>query len=386
MSVQTNRLPAEPVSGYRMRHIPELDGIRGIAALVVFFHHLCYSTLHLPGQAGWPPVILWLFRVFEFGDRGVDLFFVLSGFLITSVLIQDRRVDRYYQDFYWKRALRIVPLYVVMLAIVALTMHQAAYVWMSLFFVVNFASVFHVVGFGPFWSLAIEEQFYLVWPTVVRRKNVSAVRQWALVLGVSAMALRLAFAARGHYNYYLTPLRCDGLAFGAVLACHFQLAAGREKARRSWDGGLAGVMAVGVALLFSGYLPVTEAIKAALLSTGAVLVTGPMIGLAISRTGAEVMAPLRTGALPFFGLISYALYMVHLYLVTAYDHVRGTLAAGDVRGYWVRLGVVFALTLAASLISRYAIELPALGLRRFVLRHPKMEAETEKPPLPLAQM
>ena len=88
---------------------------------------------------------------------------------------------------------------------------------------------------------------------------------------------------------------------------------------------------------------------------------------------------LRSRVLTFFGMISYAFYMSHLYVLRLYDHVRGPLAAGDDAAYWVRLGCVLAVTTGISLVSRYAVELPALRLRRFVLKRPAPEAETEQP-------
>ena len=144
----------EPVAG-RIRHIPELDGIRGIAALAVFFHHVCFTSVHVDAQPGWSRSIVVLFHMAAFGDRGVDLFFALSGYLITSILLQERRSSRYYQDFYWKRALRILPIYMVSLLGVSIFLHQTAYVAMAAVFVVNFAGVLHVHGFGPFWTLSI---------------------------------------------------------------------------------------------------------------------------------------------------------------------------------------------------------------------------------------
>ena len=81
---------------------------------------------------------------------------------------------------------------------------------------------FHVASNGQgYWTLAIEEQFYLLWPTVVRRRSVEELRRWALSIGVTAVLLRSIAAIFGHHNYYFTFFRCDGLAFGAFLACWF---------------------------------------------------------------------------------------------------------------------------------------------------------------------
>ena len=373
----------EPAAA-RMRHIPELDGIRGIAALAVFFHHVCFTSVHIDAQPGWPRSIVALFHLAAFGERGVDLFFALSGYLITSILLGERRSTRYYQDFYWKRALRVLPLYVVSLLGVLIFLHQVAYVALAAVFVVNFASVLHVQGFGPFWTLSIEEQFYLLWPTVVRRKTVTGVRAWALGVAASAVILRYLFALRGHHNYYLTFLHCDGLAFGAVLACHFHLAGDNPRLRRAWDLALAAILAVGLLIGFWPTLDTAQALDHATEQTGVTMMAGACIGLAISRTGAAFLAPLRSRVLLFFGLISYALYLVHTFVLVAYDRLRGALPARDVRGYWLRFAAILGGTIAACLLTRYAIELPALKLRRFVLKHPSSNAEHAHPPLPLA--
>lgn len=376
--------PAPPAAG-RMRHIPELDGIRGIAALAVFVHHLCFASVRVDTQPGWPPYLLALFHMAAYGNAGVDLFFALSGYLITSILLQERRASHFYQDFYWKRALRILPLYVVTLLGVLIFYHQAGYVALSAVFLVNFASVLHIQGMGPFWTLSIEEQFYLLWPTVVRRKTVAGVRAWAIGLAALAVALRYLFALRGHHNYFLTFLHCDGLAFGAALACHFHLAGSNETRRRACTLPLAATLAAGLALVFCPALHIEHPLQHATIQTGVTMVAGSCIGLAIAWTGAATLAPLRSASMTFFGLISYAFYLVHTFVMDAYDRSRGPLAPGDVRAYWMRFAVILAGTIAASLLTRYAIELPALRLRRFVLKHPSPDAEHADPPLPLAQ-
>ena len=164
--------PAGATSVSAPRHIPELDGIRGLAALAVIFHHLCNATIPLELSTDWAPSIRVIWHVTQWWTAGVDLFFVLSGFLISSILLQNRGSSRYYQDFYWKRVLRILPLYAVCLGIWYAVNRNLAYAALAAAFMVNFASVLHVQGMSPFWTLSIEEQFYLVWPTVVRRKTV----------------------------------------------------------------------------------------------------------------------------------------------------------------------------------------------------------------------
>lgn len=370
---------------HSLPHLRELDGMRGIAALLVFFHHLCSASIHLEsGQ--WGPGIAALHNVFEYGTAGVDVFFVLSGFLITSILIRDRQNPAYYRDFYWKRGLRILPLYILcLLGVLLFIPHTTAYVILSALFVANFANSFHVATSGPFWSLAIEEQFYLVWPTVVRRRSITQLSHWAFAIAGSAVVLRFVAASVGHYNYFLTPLRCDGLAVGALIACRFerrQRNSGRLSSR--FDDRL-----FAVALLLGGLLCVLPyalpsiahilAYAAAVSQTGVTLICGGIIGLLVSHTGSRLLAPLRGRLLTFFGLISYALYMIHLYVMRIYDYLRGPLTPGDTQAYSTRLFSVLVITIAVSLLSRYLVELPALSLRRRVLTKPAPQAESESP-------
>src|ERR1700749_3268035 len=197
-------------------HIRELDGIRGLAALLVFFHHLCFTSIETPG---WGAPVRALHAIFSVGNSGVDIFFVLSGFLISAILIESRESSSYYQDFYWKRALRILPLYILVLVGVFCFMPDSTrYVILSAFFISNFSQLFHVTTEGPLWTLAIEEQFYLLWPTVVRRRSIEQLRHWAMGIGIAAVVLRLVAAAFGHFNYHYTFFRCDALAAGAFLA------------------------------------------------------------------------------------------------------------------------------------------------------------------------
>ncbi len=359
-------------------HLPELDGVRGIAALLVFFHHLCSASLP---AGNWGPGVQWLRNLFERGSVGVDIFFVLSGFLITSLLIRDRENPAFYRDFYWKRALRILPLYVVcLIGVLLLIPHSRAYVLLSALFIVNFANVLHVGTVGPFWSLAIEEQFYLIWPTVVRRRNISRLRNWSLAIIAVVVLLRGVAAVHGHYNYYLTPLRADGLAAGAFLAAQFEHSRRKNLKATVHAPWLISILIAGLALSrIPTLFPVHSLAVAAFFNQSAVtLLCAGVVGLVIAYTGSRYLQILRSPALTFFGLISYAFYMIHLYVLMAYDKFF-PLAIGDSRAYAVRLGVVLAMTIAASLLSRYLIELPALSLRKRVLKQPAPEAETQMP-------
>lgn len=347
---------------------------------MVFFHHICYATIPL-GDWNW--VILALRRVSLYGTAGVDVFFVLSGFLITSLLIRDRESPAYYKDFYWKRALRILPLYVAcLLGVLLFVPHSAGYVALSAFFVANFANVFHITSEGPFWSLAIEEQFYLIWPTVVRRRSVETLSHWAIAIAAASILFRFASASFGHYNYFITFLRCDGLAAGALIACRFERRQRERKPLSADDRYFGLALAVGILLVAIGILfmnPAKPAFVASVEQTAATLISAGIVGLAIAHTGSSVLAPLRSHLLTFFGLISYAFYMLHFYVVNTYDRLHGPVVIGDTKTYAIRMVVVLGLSIALSLLSRYVLELPVLSLRKRVLSRPAPKAEIEVP-------
>ena len=356
--------------------------MRGIAALMVFFHHLCFTDLK-PEQWGRGVRILYTFS--SAGMRGVDLFFILSGFLITSLLIKDRASPAYYHDFYWKRALRILPLYLLcLLGIAVLVPHSGREVLVSLLFLANFAHSFGIDANGPFWSLAIEEQFYLLWPTVVRRRSVGELARWALAIGLGAMVLRTMAAYFVHFNYHITFMNCDGLAFGAVLACWYERRDASIPAERKRESRLIALIAAsGLACLAARFaLPDTPrglAYNADLYQTGVVLFGGSIIAFVIAHSGSPLVAVFRSRLLIFFGLISYAMYMTHIYVLMAYTHLRGEVPGGDIAALALRFFIVFGTTIALCLATRYLVELPAISLRRFVLSKPAPRAEIEAP-------
>src|SRR5436190_1183897 len=202
--------------------LPQLDAIRGVAILMVIFHNQTpkYPSLHLQ-------------RIFANGWMGVDLFFVLSGFLITGILIDAPHSADYFGNFYARRCLRIWPLYYALLLFMfvviprvqpasAVDLFERSSPWWSYpLFLQNFLVRIPTNAAGPLavtWSLAIEEQFYLVWPWVVRYSSLAQLRRLALlVIGLSP-ALRLALSAYGVNLYTNVFCRLDGLMAGALLA------------------------------------------------------------------------------------------------------------------------------------------------------------------------
>lgn len=203
------------------KHIPQLDAVRGVAILLVLAHNLDGFT---------SPRLSYLTT---YGWMGVDLFFVLSGFLITGILLDSKPAKTYFRNFYARRCLRIWPLYYSVLLVMFLAVpwllpqfageifHRSHPWWSYPFFVQNFLVADPSQGVGPLgvsWSLAMEELFYLVWPAFVRflsGRQLQAVA-WAVLL--LSPVLRLLFVSR-HWLIYSNPFcRIDGLMAGALLA------------------------------------------------------------------------------------------------------------------------------------------------------------------------
>lgn len=216
--------------------IPALDGVRGLAVLLVLLSHFLLKDFwanekhFVLAQAGW---------------LGVDLFFVLSGFLITGILLESRHSKNYWSSFYKRRVLRIFPLYFFVVTVTWLTVifiekapdrlrGYDSFVWFFTF-TPNIAMSLkndwlyhsHVFNLNHLWSLAVEEQFYLLWPFIVRYTPI----RWLAVLcvGLLVIATPLRFLVAGEQgvnsvaSYVLPFTRMDGLAAGSFLAVFFRL-------------------------------------------------------------------------------------------------------------------------------------------------------------------
>ena len=318
------RVPAD--GGVRIsRHTPALDGVRGIAILLVLFHHF---TLFDPVTS----VGAWLGFLALLGWCGVDVFFVLSGFLITGILIDARGSSGYFSSFYARRVLRIFPLYYLIVFLSFIVLARFSW-WHDLLvgagdipqwpywtYLVNFA----IAERGDFkhgvldvaWSLAIEEQFYLVWPAVVWLLPPKLLG-WvcgAIVLVVPILrSLALDAGAEPVDAYVLPHLRADALALGALLAWlsrHNVLQDLRPLGPFALIGGAAG--AVWCAVESGGawwWEPLTQRLGYSLFA----LAGAGLVVLAVTREETSLWQRfLRAGWLRAFGKYSYCMYLIHL--------------------------------------------------------------------------
>ncbi len=224
----TNALKESPQIPRSRSQLQALDGVRGLAIVVVMAHH--FRTF-LPPSAIFDPLKLLL----DYGWVGVDLFFVLSGFLITGILIQSRTAENYFSSFYMRRILRIFPLYylclvgmftlvsVIPIPIAAIPFPEDRKLYFL--FLTNWLSLWHG-NWGPnmlghFWSLAVEEQFYLFWPVVLWLVPIQRILKLTLALSLLALLIRVYWISQTGISVAIalaTVTRMDSLLAGATAA------------------------------------------------------------------------------------------------------------------------------------------------------------------------
>lgn len=360
-----------------LRHLPQLDGLRGVAALYIFLHHFCQA---IPAVRNASPLQRVFFQVAEHGYLAVDLFFVLSGFLITSLLLLDRKNPRFFHDFYWKRVLRIQPAFLLFLCVFWLTSAPYAhgYVPLCLLFIANFAPRFHIAIVSPAWTLCIEEQFYLVWPQIVRRHKTASIASLALGLFVFSNILRIAVLARhGGTDITYTFYRLDGLGLGALAACAFIDAQGLTRSMRRCISFLQSRTVL--VLIVAGVL-LTPLYESCRYSES---ISISLAGLCSYRLISAIAAgrpfkALTWRPLIFMGSISYGFYLYHAFVINAVVKRFGAPDLSHPGQVALRGALVFGGSIAASTASLYLIERPAQMLRRYVLRRePPLHAAAE---------
>ncbi len=335
--------------------MPELHSLRGLACLAVLFFHgfWCY----LPRGP--------LHALTAGGHYGVNLFFVLSGFLITGILLDSKQRQDYFVRFYKRRVLRILPAYYMMIALLAMYGLSARFLGLSLLHVANMAPAFGVaLAYGPFWSLAVEEQFYFLWPLIVRR---SSTRLLVVVLfGIIVNNLRLAFMANPEpWIEFRLWYSSHGLALGALLAIFLRSS---MNSRRNVVGLAAAAAMTGI-----GLIAVRSAVWQILgweLVFSAVLLSALLLGA--SRFDAWT----RPRLLLFIGEISYGLYLVHVFVFALYRRV--IVVPNDTVHVLVQFFVCSAVSILLATASRFTVESWFLGLKDKPLNIPGKQVISEE--------
>jgi peptidoglycan/LPS O-acetylase OafA/YrhL len=368
-------------------HIPALDGIRGIAILLVMVGHFTF-------YGGMDPTVLvdrLYFDIATVGGIGVDLFFVLSGFLITGILYDTRDSGLYLRSFYSRRVLRIFPLYYGFLVAFFIVLPRlvdlapdfdalhGSQVWYWTYLVNVDVSLNGWPEFGHighFWSLAVEEQFYLVWPLVVLAARRRTLLRICVACIVAAVALRIALPlfARPVAASVLMPARMDGLAVGAFIALVGRGPAGMAALGR-WVRPVLAVCGSGLIAIwvwrggFSMAEPVARTVGLALLA----LFFGALLTAAIRAPSSSVVGKLFAHpGLRFLGRYSYALYVFH-HPVIFFMKRRGytvdlvpELLGSQLPGQLALFAVAGGISTLLALLSWYLWEHPFLKLKRLV--------------------
>lgn len=327
-----------------MKYVPQLDGLRALAVLMVFLHH----AFNIP--------LLW---------AGVDLFFILSGYLITNILVRDRdrlTFGRMLGSFYLRRAERILPAYLIAIVlIVVFTQNQWAHLWIYYAtFLQNIPYAFHLVPAGPLiplWSLAVEQQFYLVWPVLVfflPSRWLAPTMVGVLLLSPLLRAVATPLFAQSEAIYCLTPFRLDAMAAGALAAILLP----HCNPRRTIRAAQIAMVVACIAYVLLGTHPwfrrgANTAIFNSLAYSMNILVLG---GLFVWTTLSKDTWLTRLFSNPILrglGRISYMFYLLHLLVL---ERLQSSFSRP------VAAALAFALTTAAATLSWFVVEKPILSL------------------------
>ena len=366
----------------------EVDGLRGIAILLVMLFHFTIITEPIT----FLDVVV--FKVAMYGWSGVNLFFVLSGFLITGILINAKGQAHFFRNFYIRRALRILPLYYALViallfvypmvgrdtlrAEAELLKQDQWWIWTHMvnWLMVRTGSWGTPLMTAGFWSLSIEEQFYFIWPLIIYfcpRQLLFKLCLSLLVLTIATRVMMVLAGASPLAVSIVTFAHLDPLIIGAMLAILAQDRYSLSKLRSS-----AGI----VALLSATVFVVFEIVKSRLPQLDAAILIpsltaqsffwGTLLVFAISSSSESYLSKLlRCRFLVVLGVYSYALYLLHGHIIRPYellgikDMAKGKLIGSPLPGqimYW-------ALAISASVVVSYAswhiYEKQFLKLKRF---------------------
>jgi peptidoglycan/LPS O-acetylase OafA/YrhL len=344
--------------------IPQLDGVRGLAILLVMMHNISLKYPLLHSQ-----------RLFSNGWMGVDLFFVLSGFLITGILVDTKQSEGYFKNFYVRRCLRIWPLYYSLLLLMFVVVRflnaseyhavvqQSSPWWAYPLFLQNFLIPIPTNGAGPLavtWSLAIEEQFYLIWPLVVRFCSSTQLRRVAVAEICISPALRYYLSLHHVYLYTNVFCRLDGLMAGALLA--FLVRSDNfvpsKFLKQAW-----------ISLVILAPLAcVTEAFNARwIVFSLTVLASASFVYVSLFSPRKWLRVVMTNRFLVYTGTISYGLYLLHKipFGIVQTLHLD--------RSPFLPLPIIFITSYTIAALSWNLLEKPFLNLKRFF----------ESPPVPL---
>jgi peptidoglycan/LPS O-acetylase OafA/YrhL len=363
------------------QHMPQLDALRTFAVAAVMIHHFVGN--HLP----------WVMEQIPWGFLGVRLFFTLSGFLITGILLRTRsRAERsgkglmyVTRQFYMRRFLRIFPLYYLVIGITAainLPPVREVFFWLITY---TFNIQISIQGWFPenishFWSLAVEEQFYIFWPWLV----LFTPRRWLLRATLAMISLGPLFRAYAVFTdtnevatYCLTFSALDTLGLGALLAMawneEFSNASLRTFFKRyALPIGLIGSVLVNV-LLSTG---VEWRAYMIIFDTTAALCFCWLVSAAGTGFRGWTGRLLESKPLLYCGKITYGIYVYHLFMPLLLTEIFTMLGARYPGPGWLNFTLASMATLIVATVSWYLFEQPINNLKRFFAYSPAADKGT----------
>ncbi len=358
---------------------PELDSLRFFAFFAVFLLHTLYpAATQLAQQAipAWIPIALR--TVAGAGAYGVDLFFVLSAYLITELLLREKRESGtlHVRAFYLRRMLRIWPLYFFFIFLAyfvpyfnpAHTNLRWKYVvWFSLL-----AGNWSVVVFGwpgriiaPLWSVSVEEQFYVLWPPLVKklsRENIARAAWFMIVVANLARVIVLAMHGGQPQLWCNTFTRLDPIAFGVLIATSLH-----GKATTLTGITRSAFTLLGVTLLL-GVSYFADIGTAKPVTWAGTLIGYPLVAascaLIVAATIGSPVVFLRWNSLRYLGKVSYGLYVYHELAIFLTNKMLGQLVPGTITRTLIEVALALLITIAISALSYAVLETPFLKLKR----------------------
>jgi peptidoglycan/LPS O-acetylase OafA/YrhL len=362
-----------------LKHIDSLDGVRGIAISLVLIFHLLSST----SQTG-SGLMNFIVRLRGAGWVGVDLFFSLSGFLITGILFDTLHTGQYFRNFYARRFLRIFPLYYGVLLVLFLIFHPIHFHQGRQFYLLfayfqntplwwNGLQTAVAYPTDHLWSLAVEEQFYLVWPVLIflirdRRKLVWTAVGIALIAPATRFLL-LAHGASFQETYKLTICRADSLLAGAWLALIVRGSLRDIVLRFAAPVFWLSLLACGAIAWHSGNFDwgINRSINSYGFSIVALASTS-LIAMAL-RPGSITARAMRASVLRFLGKYSYGIYVYHLMISIFVTWLAKDFLTRHIHSkalyHLAMMSSTLLITIPLALVSYHFYEQPFLRLKRY---------------------
>jgi len=367
-----------------MKHIKVLDGIRGWAIIFVMLYHF---TIPFQQSIGLNSVDFIFAKFLQMGWVGVDLFFVMSGFLITNILLSTQSKPNYYKNFYVRRILRIFPLYYGMLLILLIVMpaisdsfaSKTATMQANSFWFWTYLVNWKVASLGTFadfqsgymWSLAVEEQFYIVWPLIVHlfRNNLIKASSVLLFTSLLLKIWLLFYGASGTTIYTMTITHLDGLLLGSIFGSLYF----HKKITSSL------ITQVGYFAVFASIGCVTL-----IITSGAFIFYSSLVGsigvtfisiiftyILLKAVRAEINTSLLTQPLVIkCGQLCYGLYLLHQPIAILVNEKLISSTSFVLNGSYIPTVILsslicFVISLIVASVSYKLFELPLLKLKKY---------------------